>query len=168
MNNPNRPISALTNNQAMLQAELARIQELTARYESARQSIAQFNPAEVVEEFGPLPTARADCIDVCLAANRLDEVVVRIEARAQQLEQEHAAKMPESKRLLLRIESLEARVAMLEGRSAAPRSTAPRTAQPQLLVPTQGAGGAGLGGVSYGFDAPSAVHSGGVRRVGGG
>ncbi|MEH2485863.1 hypothetical protein [Bradyrhizobium sp. AZCC 2230] len=154
--------------------DIARINELSPRYDAARMRILQLNPAEVVPEFGPMP-AENDLVGLMLLADS-EPFIAELEARAEALEQQRLDKMPETQKLRTEVNELRgllhaaiARISILEGRSPGhvgttqPNSANPRPAAPPILAPSGGA--PGLGGVSGAFGQPSSA-GGGVRRLG--
>jgi hypothetical protein len=158
------------------QACVARIGDLGKRHQAAKDFIARLKPTEKVAEFGAIPSAEV------LSRKELEALetdrqafVEKLEARAEQLERERVANLPEIEKLRLELRAelnvLAGRLARLErGETAAlAPSLAPRSRAdiPQILIPNQrDQRGAGLGGVSASFGRPAPSSAGGVRKVG--
>lgn len=154
--------------------DIARINELRPRYDSARLRILQLNPAEVVPEFGPTP-AGDDLVGLMLLADS-EPFIAELEARADALEHERLDRLPETQKLRAEVDELKglmraalARISVLEGRSSGHGGTQPGPAKPQpaappILAPPGGA--PGLGGVSGAFGQPSLAAGAGARRLG--
>ncbi|RXH32003.1 hypothetical protein XH94_32590 [Bradyrhizobium zhanjiangense] len=161
------------NQLARWQVVVNQIRDLTPRYEAAREKILALKPKETVAPLGRAPNVDASTLVLETAFNQNEELVLGLEARAEELECERIANMPETEKLRAEVDELKglvrammARISIIEGRSPVqPALTAPeRKASAPMMVPPGGA--PGLGGVSASFAAPVAGDGGGVRLVG--
>ena len=149
------------------------IRYLKPRYEAARDAILALKPREAIPVFGRAPDVDADVISLDTAFQANDQLVLGLEARAEELERERVADLPEAQRLRIEVDELKGlvravmvRLSILEGQSPTQEgSPVPASkASAPLLVPYGGA--PGLGGVSASFAAAPSVDGGGVRRLG--
>lgn len=169
---PNFARNVAENRRAHRRVVLNQMQELTPRYELARQTILALRPKEEVPSFSQAPHPEADEIALEIAFNENEKLVLALEARAEELERERIANLSETEKLRREVDDLRglvraalARISVLEGRSPQTSvTTREAKASAPMVVPAGGM--PGLGGVSASFAGSPAAGGGGVRRVG--